>query len=304
VLVAGAGPFLLPVAASLLRTGARVLGVLEASDWSRLRGLPSLSAAGKAGELLGYARDLIRHRVPYRAATAVIAAHGRDRVEAVTVARLDREWAPVPGTARRVEVDAVCVSHGFVPRTELALAAGCRTGPDGSVLADRNGRTSVPGVFAAGEITGIGGADLAMAEGRLAGRAAAGGPAVRADYRARSGYARFAARLEVAHGIRPGWTQWLTGDTVVCRCEEVTAAELRGAAEATGARGLRSLKLSSRAALGVCQGRVCGRSVEDILARTQGGLLDPGRTAGRPIAALVRLGELAADTAHHREGSA
>jgi NADPH-dependent 2,4-dienoyl-CoA reductase/sulfur reductase-like enzyme len=311
VLVAGAGPFLLPVAASLVRTGARVLGVLEASGWSRMRrgwgARPAelLPARRKAGELLGYARDLARHRIPYRAATAVVAAHGRDRVDAVTIARLDPEWAPVPGTDRRVEVDAVCVSHGFVPRTELAAGAGCRIAADGSVTTDADGRTSVPGVFAAGEVTGVGGVDVALAEGTVAGTAAAGATATRAQRRERVVHGRFAARLEAAHGIRPGWTQWLDGDTVVCRCEEVTAAELRSAAEATGSRGLRSLKLSTRAALGACQGRMCGRSVEELLAaRTPGDLLDRGRTAGRPIAALVRLGELAANTVPPREESA
>jgi D-hydroxyproline dehydrogenase subunit alpha len=105
---------------------------------------------------------------------------------------------------------------------------------------------------------------------------------------------RFAVRLVEAHGIRPGWDAWLTDDTIVCRCEDVTAGELKTAAEATGARGLRSLKLSTRAGLGPCQGRVCGHTVEELLHRQTGGLLDPGRTSGRPIAALIRLGELAA----------
>ncbi|MEU8817576.1 FAD/NAD(P)-binding oxidoreductase [Actinoplanes sp. NPDC048796] len=299
VLVAGAGPFLLPVASSLIRTGARVAGVLEAGGWGRLgrawtaRPTELLSASRKAGELAGYVRDLARHRVPYRVATGVIAAHGHDRVEEVTVARLDTQWTPIPGTSRRLVVDAVCVSHGFLPRTELAVAAGCETGPEGAVAVDGDCRTSVPGVFAAGEITGIGGADLALAEGTIAGTVAAGAAPTAAQRRDVLTHQRFAARLGAGHGIRPGWTGWLADDTLICRCEEVTAGELRDIAVATGSRGLRSLKLSTRAGLGVCQGRVCGRSVEELLDRTTGGLLDPGRTATRPLAGLVRLGELA-----------
>jgi len=76
---------------------------------------------------------------------------------------------------------------------------------------------------------------------------------------------------------------------VVCRCEDVTAGALRHAAAVTGSRGLRSLKLTTRAGLGLCQGRTCGRTVEDLLPD----VLDPGRTAHRPIAVPVRLGELA-----------
>ncbi|NBH04276.1 FAD-dependent oxidoreductase, partial [Amycolatopsis sp. SID8362] len=70
----------------------------------------------------------------------------------------------VPGTERTYEVDAVCVGHGFAPQPELAVAAGCAL--DGEfVRVGEDQRTSVPGVFAAGELTGIGGADAAAAEG-------------------------------------------------------------------------------------------------------------------------------------------
>jgi NADPH-dependent 2,4-dienoyl-CoA reductase/sulfur reductase-like enzyme len=283
VLVAGAGPFLLPVATSLLRTGARVAGVLEANRWPRIARAWTahprelIPTRHKAAELTGYIRDLARHRIPYRTGTAVVAAHGTDHVESVTVARLNQDWAPIPGTERRLEVDAVCVSHGFVPRAELAQASGCRIAPDGSVITDALGQTSVKGVFAAGELTGIGGSDLALAEGAVAGIAAAGGTPSPEQQAQRRIHQRFAVRLDRAHGIKPGWQNWLTDDTVVCRCEDVTASDLRRTAEATGSRGLRSLKLSTRAGLGPCQGRVCGHSVEELL-RGQGLLAREGES--------------------------
>ncbi|MFI5937472.1 FAD-dependent oxidoreductase [Actinoplanes sp. NPDC051494] len=295
VLVAGAGPFLLPVVSSLLRIGAGVAGVVEAAGPAQLaRGWAArpwrlLAARHKTAELAGYVRELATHRVPYRTGAAVVAAHGTDRVEAVTVARLSADWAPVPGTERRIAADAVCVSHGFVPRTELAVAAGCVTGPDGSVTVDDRQRTSVPGVLTAGELTGIGGADLALAEGEIAGTVAAGGVPGPAAVRQRAVFREFAARMAAAHGIRPGWQAWLDDSTVVCRCEDVTAGALRHAVAVTGSRGLRSLKLTTRAGLGLCQGRTCGRTVEDLVP----GLLDPGRTDRRPIALPLRLGELA-----------
>ncbi|MEV6591695.1 NAD(P)/FAD-dependent oxidoreductase [Streptomyces acidicola] len=296
VLVAGTGPFLLPVAASLLHVGATVVGVVEASSWRRIaRGwmprpheLRPKDLMSKSAELGGYVRALAAHRVPYRTGAAVLAAHGDSRVIAVTVARIADDWTPRQGTEQRVEVDAVCVSHGFVPRTEIAISAGCALAADGSVRVDEEQRTSVPGVYAAGEITGIGGADLALAEGEAAGWAAAGragGAAEVARHRA------FADRMHSAHGIRPGWKTWVGDDTIVCRCEEVTAGQLRTVLAATETRGLRSLKLSSRAGLGICQGRTCGRNVEDLLPDAP---LDPGRTANRPIVVPVRLGEIAA----------
>lgn len=305
VVVSGAGPFLLPVAASLVAAGSRVLGVYEANRLPALvRGwLPRpwqlLGAWRKGAELGGYARGHLAHRIPYRLGRAVVAAHGTDRVESVTVAKVRADWTPIPGTERRIAVDAVCVSHGFTPRLELAIAAGCALTPERFVRVDDRQRSSVPGVFAAGEITGIGGVDLALAEGTIAGHAAAGGAAgnreLRRILRKRRTFQGFAARIEAAHGIRLGWPEMVTPDTVVCRCEEVTYGQLCETAESTGSRSLRALKLSTRAGLGICQGRICGRSVEELLAcRAGGGLVDGVSTDRRPISGTIRLGELAA----------
>ncbi len=328
VVVAGAGPFLLPVAASLAAVGARVLGVHEASRlraiascWTRASGSArafgsaraegSTWAAGRAqagimprklGELAGYAAGQLRARIPYRLGSGVVAAQGRDRLEAVTVAALDGDWAPVPGTERTIACDGLAVSHGFTPRLELAIAAGCeltRGGPfDRFVTVDRDQRTSVAGVFAAGEITGIGGADAALREGALAGWIAGGGapedPRARTARRAVVGYRAFSRGLAAAHGIRPGWRGWLDDATLVCRCEEVSYAGLRDAAAATGSRGLRSLKLVTRAGLGPCQGRICGRTVEALLtADGTSPFLDEVLPDRRPLAGLVRFAELA-----------
>jgi NADPH-dependent 2,4-dienoyl-CoA reductase/sulfur reductase-like enzyme len=312
VIVAGAGPFLLPVAASLAGAGARVLGVFEANRApALLRGwLPRpwqlLPAAGKGVELAGYVAGHLRGRIPYRLGRMVVAAHGTDRVEAVTLASITPDWSPVDGTNRTVEVDALAISHGFTPRLELAIAAGCALTADRFVWVDQGQHTSVPGVYAVGEITGIGGADLAMAEGLIAGHVAAGGLAaddqLRGAVRRRRVYRGFAGRIEAAHAIRPGWQKALTAGTIICRCEEVSFGTLCTTAQSTRSRSLRALKLSTRAGLGICQGRVCGRSVEELLATRVGdeGFGDEVTTDRRPIAGLIRLGELAGD--HHGRG--
>ncbi|MEV5378065.1 FAD-dependent oxidoreductase [Streptomyces nondiastaticus] len=174
--VSGTGPFLLPVALSLLDVGAHVLGVYEAGNPARWLRSPAAAlrdgGPGRLAELGSYAAGLARGRVPYRTRHAVVAAHGRDRVEAVTVARLDAGWHPVPGSEQRLApVDTVCVGYGFTPQLELPLAAGCAV-RDGHVVVDGRQATTVPGVYAAGEITGIAGAPAAAAEGELAGLAA------------------------------------------------------------------------------------------------------------------------------------
>ncbi|KAA6221475.1 FAD-dependent oxidoreductase [Streptomyces albofaciens JCM 4342] len=302
VVVSGTGPFLLPVTSSLLTVGARVLGVYEAGTpaaWLRAPVAALRDGGGKVPELLAYAATMARHRVPYRPRRAVVAAHGRDRVEAVTVARLAPDWSIVPGTGRRIEdVDALCVGYGFTPQLELALAAGCALRDGARVAVGPAQQTSVPGVYAAGEPTGIGGAALAAAEGELAGLAAARwagarsvaarrAPAVRRRVLAGR---RFARLLAATHPVRPGWRTWLDEDTLVCRCEEVPYGQLR-----TGlltADGMRTFKLGTRVGLGPCQGRVCARNAAGLCGPDA--LPDPQTADRRPIAQPVRLADLAA----------
>lgn len=300
--VAGTGPFLLPVAESLLDVGAEVRAVLEAGN--PLAWLRHARAAQfhKLGELAGYAARFAG-RVPYRIRTAVVAAHGDERVREVEVADVDGNWEVIAGSERRIETDALCVGHGFVPRLELALSARCRL-VDGFVAVDAAQRTSTPGVFAAGELTGIGGADLAAAEGAVAGSAAAvhvGAatwddvePQVRRALREVRSGREFARALAAAHPIGSGWPRWLTPDTTICRCEEVPYRELEAAVRQRGARSVRSLKLLCRVGLGHCQGRICGRTATELAEELIGEPLpDRDTTSRRPIATPIRLADLA-----------
>ncbi|GLZ79214.1 pyridine nucleotide-disulfide oxidoreductase [Actinorhabdospora filicis] len=287
VVISGTGPFLLPVATGLLKAGARVAGVYEANRPSAAL-LPLALDPARAVEGAGYALALARHRVPYRTGRAVIAAHGEGRLESVTVARLDRDWQPVPGTEKIVTCDALAIGYGFTPQLELAVQLGCAVedGPDGSavITADAAQATTVPGVWAAGETLGVGGAVLAMATGALAGHAAAGTTPPGALLRRRARQRRLAAAIAAAWPVRDGWREWLRDDTVVCRCEEVDHGALKRAI-ADGARDVRSAKLLCRAGMGLCQGRVCGFPVARVLGV-------PDRP-NRPVAQPVRLRDLA-----------
>lgn len=288
VVVAGSGPFLLPVTVSLLEAGSRVLGVFEANSPATIvRGWGSRpwEVAGKTGELLGYAAGLVRHGVPYRMGRAVVAARGDGRVEEIVVARVRADWSVVPGSERTIAVDAVCVGHGFSPQLELAVAAGCELTGAGFVAVRQDQRTSVAGVYAAGEITGIAGAPAAAAEGAVAGWCAAGREPNRAEVRRVVAGQAFAARLARAHPIGAGWTSWLTPETVICRCEETSYATLCAAAADPSKMDDRALRLTTRAGLGPCQARMCGPTVAELTHSRP--------THRRPIAQPIRLGELA-----------
>ncbi|MCF2531879.1 FAD/NAD(P)-dependent oxidoreductase [Yinghuangia soli] len=200
VVVAGTGPLLLSVAASLALAGAKVPAVVEAADPLRYaRHAKALALnPGKLIEGAGYAATLVRHGIPVRPRHVVVAAHGERRVEAVSIARTDRAGRPVPGRERMITCDALAVGYGLDAQLEIALELGCgtRREPDGGwvLTVDAQQRTGVPGVWAAGETTGVGGAQLALIEGELAAHSIAatlpaGGFAVRAAGASRPGRA-------------------------------------------------------------------------------------------------------------------
>ncbi|QES47670.1 FAD/NAD(P)-binding oxidoreductase [Streptomyces venezuelae] len=292
VVVAGSGPLLLAVAGSLAAAGARVPAVVEAASYLAYAGrVPTLLRnPAKLAEGALFGGGLLRHRVRLLTRQAVVAAHGTDRVEAVTVARLDRDWRPVPGTGRRIPCDALAVGHGLVPQLELATELGCatRTAADGTAALelDTEQRTSVPGIWSAGETGGIAGAQLALAEGELAAHSVAGRPAPAALHRRRARLRAFAEAMGAAHRPGPGWTGWLTEDTDVCRCEEVPAGRIREAVAELGARDARTVKLLTRAGMGWCQGRMCGQAVAALAGTAPG-------ADRRPLSCPVPLRNLA-----------
>jgi NADPH-dependent 2,4-dienoyl-CoA reductase/sulfur reductase-like enzyme len=310
VVVSGTGPFLFPVATALADAGATVLGVFEAGRPTTFARHPLalLRNVGTMWEAAGYLRTLRAAGVPYRTRTAVVAALGEDELTGVRVATLDEGWHVVPGTEREIECDALAVGYGFTPQPELALQLGCDVlaDADGSLVTrvDDDQASSVDGVFAAGELTGVGGAALSRAEGEIAGHAAAGRSLGRrvdhADVRGARGLrARrraFAAILQEAFPVPPGWLEWLAPGTIVCRCEEVTVSRIDTAIEDLGASDPRTVKLLARPGMGPCQGRVCGYATACLVAARTGRATTADDIAGlaaRPIAQPVSLGLLA-----------
>ncbi|MFJ2705182.1 FAD-dependent oxidoreductase [Streptomyces sp. NPDC087428] len=305
IVVAGSGPLLQAVAVSLTRAGARVPALVEAAGYVEYGRAPRVLAAdpGRLREAVRHGAALARDRVRVLTHRAVTAVHGTDRVEGVTVSRLDRDWRPLPGTGRRIDCDTLAVGHGLVPQLDLAVGLGCATrcGADGAaaLALDDDLRTTVPGVWAAGETGGIGGVHLALAEGELAALSLIGdareGTRGRDAYRmaalrrARRRMRAFADLMGAVHRPGPGWTEWLAADTEVCRCEEVTAGAIRTAVDDLGAGDSRTVKLLTRAGMGWCQGRMCGFAVRGMA----GCATEAGAPDRRPLACPVPLSVLA-----------
>ncbi|MFM9555330.1 FAD-dependent oxidoreductase [Streptomyces caniscabiei] len=303
--VAGTGPLLLPVATGLAAAGVTVAALVESAGPGALvlRTGALARRADKLAEGAWYAAELLRRRVRTLVRHTVVEAHGDDRLEAVTVAALDDEGRVRRGTGRRVPCDTLAVGHGLLPHTDLAEALGCRVESAGPrVWVDEEQRTDVPGVWAAGETTGIGGAALSLAEGHIAGRSAAArlrGRVPDPDEWARAAKSRRALReffevLDAVYVPPAHWTEQVTDETVVCRCEEVTAGAVREAVGELGAGDVRTVKLLTRAGMGWCQGRMCGPAVAGVAGCEQGVARRPF-TQPVPLGVLARAGETGED---------
>ncbi len=262
VIVAGSGPLTLPVAAAMAHAGARLVAVLEQA------GIPAVA---------GFARTLWRHPSkvidamryrstflgsPYRTGCWVESAEGDDRVQRATLTDGRRSWTE--------ECELLCCSYGLVPNVDLALLLGCAV-EDGRVEVDARQRTSVAGVFAAGEPTGVAGELAALTEGEIAGYCAASEAAEpgRALAAARRRWRTFGERLALAFRPRAELRDLATPETIVCRCEDVPRSRL------DPAWNVRQAKLYTRIGMGPCQGGVCGPACQFLFSWPQGHVRPP-----------------------------
>ena len=286
VMLSGSGPFQLPVATQLLKAGADVVEILEAQKASRyFRPFPQpWRHLDKLREAQGYFATLLARRVPIRFGQAVVEARGDGQLEEVVVATLDPDGRPMPSERRIVAMDALLVNHGFIPSLQVPRILGCDTrwDEDGAcwvACCDGDQRSSVPTVFVAGEITGVAGHRVAMAEGQIAGLHAAsdlgllGADALarqlRAPKRSRERHQGFADHVKRTFAPRAGLYEAMTADTVVCRCEEVTAGVISAIAKEWDG-SLRAIKQCTRAGMGQCQGRICEATVARLAAQASG----------------------------------
>ena len=313
-LVAGCGPLLPAVAAGVLKAGGAIEAIVDlASRREWLAVLPAmLTRPDLLGRGLGWLARLCSAGVPvYHRHTLrrVVRTDGGLRA---TIAPVEDSGAFVSGASgREFEVDWVAVGHGLVPGTEVARLLGAEHRYEhqrGGWIAVRDefGRTSVKGLLVAGDGGGIRGAAAAVEEGRFAGLAVAYDQG-RLNDAAFAGVARpirrrmrRAVRFGVASArlmaLRPGQVRSIPGETLVCRCEDVTRAEVERAI-AAGADEVNQLKAWTRCGMGPCQGRMCGETVAALVAAASGSRAAAGFWTGRaplrPVPLDVLLGDYA-----------
>lgn len=312
IVLAGAGPLLWLAAWQLTNAGVRVDRVLETIPRGRLaeamRHAPGFMFSGYLARGLDLVRT-VRRRVPVVEHVEALHASGEGRVRRLRFA--------VAGTWSEAPVDVLVLSHGVVPNIHLPAALGCdlawnRERSAFQPVADAWGGTSVEGVFVAGDGAGIAGVDAAAARGRLAGLAVANALG-RIDGARRDAEAS-KPRQALAHALRgrpfidalyrPAEAFLRPdGETIVCRCEEVTAAAVRAAVR-TGAVTVAEVKAATRCGMGPCQGRSCLHTLAELVAAERGVTpADVGVPSIRFPVRPVTLAEVASWPAHAVAGA-
>ncbi len=277
IVIAGTGPFLLPVATGLASAGAEIVALLEANKpWRWILNVHGLLLnPSKIREGIYYLKKLRSLGISIQYGSTVTSFEAG-------IAKIGE---------KKISCDVVAVGWGFVPELSLAgiLGAKLKVEKDGTVVIDvnQNQETSIQGLFAAGESTGIGGSVLAIAEGEIA--AGKGNRLTR--WRAQV----FAKGLLRVYPVSSRWLSSLNSEVTLCRCEEVRVSDIHSAIVELGAQDGRSAKLLTRAGMGLCQGRVCGRNVSEVVAsQLSREVPDQERiaSASRPLAGPISLGEL------------
>ncbi len=301
----GSGPLLYLIAAQMVRTGTPPIAMVETQATANMaRAIRHIGGAlrgwrymAKGLKMLG---DIKRAQVPRYTGATEITIEGETKAEAVCFSH--------KGQPRRIPCDVVYLHHGVVPNTQAARSLGvshrwhagqsCFV-PTLSVW----GQSDVAGIFIAGDGAGIGGAKAAEHTGRLAALKVAQElgrlPASERDRMAaplRASLSRELAVRPFLDAAYPPCAEALhpADPTTICRCEEVTAGDIRGYAK-LGCVGPNQTKALGRAGMGPCQGRYCGLTVTALLAEANGQTPDDtGYYRIRPPLKPVTLGELAA----------
>ncbi len=299
--VAGCGPLLWLLASQYLKAGARLDAILDTTPGeNRMRAAPHVLpflASSYFREGLTLLRA-VKREVRVISGVTALRAIGDDTLSAVA-------YRCGAGAEESFEVDNLFVHQGVAPNVNLAMSVGIVHRWDDIQLAwvpalDRDGNSSVEGIAIAGDGAGIAGAQAAHWRGALAGMAAS-----RALGRPVSAAAERAARGELARSLRgrgfldalfrPGKAfRQPAGDTIVCRCEEVTARQITDTV-ALGCPGPNQMKAFLRCGMGPCQGRLCGLTVTELIAEHRG--VTPQEVGYYRLRAPVKpitVGELAA----------
>ncbi|MBD8094265.1 FAD-dependent oxidoreductase [Pseudomonas fluorescens] len=289
VALCGSGPLLYLVAYQYAKAGAKVVAVLDSAPFSaQCRALPAL---------LGQPATLAKG-IYYR---AWLTAHGVRVYQGATLEQIDGEQRVrgIRWGKHVLECDAVAFAHALRSETQLADLLGCEFAWNSLNRAwlpqrDSAGRSSVSGVYLAGDGAGIMGADAAQMAGERAALAVLKDSGIAIDplrpallEQQLAGIQRFRHGLETAFPFPEQWAAQAPDELILCRCEEVSVGDVRAVVD-EGHWEINRVKAHCRVGMGRCQGRMCGLAAAEVVAERSGRAIhEVGRLRGQaPIKPL------------------
>jgi hydrogen cyanide synthase HcnB len=280
IALVGTGPLLPLVACQLHKSGVEVIGVYEASQFTKLAkeavallNKPKLTLSGLS--MMGY---LKKHKIAFHYGWGIVNAQGEQTLNRITVAPYNTKWQADTTKAQTIEVDSIGVGYGFVARSQLAMLLGVDhqySNISGHIPSiDKWQHSNVNNIYVAGDSSGLLGADAAIYEGQIAAIRIAQNRGkltvkqaekeankitrkINRIKRFRYGFDRFSAR-------QTGLMELAKPDTIVCRCEQTTRAQI-DIALTQGVKDITSLKMRTRIGMGDCQGKTCSSYAIDRL---------------------------------------
>ena len=294
VVFLGTGPLLYLVAYQYARAGANVIAVLDTassasrfSAASKMFALPALLMKG-----IYYTTWLQFKGIRIHHGVRPVRAHGQKHLESI-------EWIDSNGNTKNQKCDAIGFGYALRSETQLADLLGCQFNFDESQRAylpirDETGRSSVSNVYLAGDGASIMGADAAEKAGELAALSLISDvkpallkskdllriPELQSQIKR---IQHFRMGLEQAFPFPQDWAKHAADDLIICRCEEITAGEIRKAVQTNGAREINRVKALTRTGMGRCQSRMCAVAAAEIIADSAGiKIREVGRLRGQP----------------------
>ncbi len=298
--LAGCGPLLWLLAWQYLQAGRKIDALLDTTPVeNRALALPHVFSFLVSPYLFkGLAlMRAVKREVRVIGGVTALRAIGTDRVESIA-------WRRHDGAEESIPVQTLLLHQGVVPNVNLAMSVGIEHRWDDGQLCfspvlDADGGTSIPGIAIAGDGAGIAGAQAAAWRGMLAALSAIRELAPHAKQApveiARRALARFCrGRRFLDLYYRPAKAFRIpSGDTIVCRCEEITAKQVADTV-ALGCPGPNQMKSFLRCGMGPCQGRFCGLTVTELIAQERGvAPQEVGHYRLRPPVKPITVGELA-----------
>ena len=300
--LAGTGPLLWLLAWQLINAGCKIEAILDTTPAANRSGAWRHFASFLRSPYLAKGLKLlwaVRRQVKIVRGVTAIRAEGEGRLASVTYC--------VAGSSKsiRLAADNLLLHQGVVPNVNLAMSVGIEHRWDDvqacwAPVVDTHGATSIAGIFIAGDGAGIAGGEAAASRGAVAAahivrelKPKATVPDDRRAVAALESYGRGRSFLD--HFYRPAASFRIpTGDTIVCRCEEVTARQIVDTV-ALGCPGPNQMKSFLRCGMGPCQGRLCGLTVTELIAEARGvSPREVGYYRIRPPVKPITVGELAA----------